>query len=114
MKAKSKVILDYNKTCDNMCQWNMGTKRIYEMKIINNWKEDIKKNLQTYKGQRWHRGIKTNDELNNLIRNKNTTNYIKGQRLGWFGHVHHMTNYRMVKKIVWVETDSYKTDRTNN
>ena len=31
MKAKSKVILDYNKTCDNICQWNMGTKRIYEM-----------------------------------------------------------------------------------
>ena len=32
----------------------MGTKRIYEMKIINNWKKDIKKNIQTYKGQRWH------------------------------------------------------------
>ena len=27
-------------------------------------------------------GIKTNDELNNLIRNKNITNYIKAQRLG--------------------------------
>jgi len=56
MKTKSKVILDYNKTCDNICQWNMGAKRIYEMKIINNWKEDIKKNIWTYKGQRWHMG----------------------------------------------------------
>jgi len=43
-------------------------------------------------------GIKTNDELNNLIRNKNITNYIKVQRFGWFGHAHQMTNYRMVKK----------------
>jgi len=58
--------------------------------------------------------IKTNDELNNLIRNKNTTHYIKAQRLGWFGHVHQMTNYRMVKKIVGVQTDSYKTGRTKN
>jgi len=31
--------------------------------------------------------IKTNDELNNLIRN-NIINYIKAQRLSWFGHAH--------------------------
>jgi len=31
-------------------------------------------------------GIKSNDALNNLIRNKNTTNNIKVQRLSWFGH----------------------------
>ena len=31
--------------------------------------------------------IKINDELNNLIKNKNTINYIKAQRLSWFGHV---------------------------
>jgi len=31
---------------------NMGTKIISEKKIINNWKEDIKKNIQGYKGQR--------------------------------------------------------------
>jgi len=29
--------------------WNMGTKRIYEMKIITNWKNDIKKNILAYK-----------------------------------------------------------------
>ena len=44
-------------------------------------------------------GIKTNDELNNLIRNKNITNYIKAQRLCWFGHVHQMTNYTKVKTL---------------
>jgi hypothetical protein len=31
-------------------KWNMGTKRTYEMKIINNWKNDIKKNVLAYKG----------------------------------------------------------------
>jgi len=31
---------------------NMGTKIISEKKIINNWKEDNKKNIQGYKGQR--------------------------------------------------------------
>jgi hypothetical protein len=35
--------------------------------------------------------IKTNDELNNLIKNKNIINYIEAQRLNWFGHVHQMT-----------------------
>ena len=32
--------------------------------------------------------IKTNNELNNLIRNKNIINYIKAERLSWFDHVH--------------------------
>jgi hypothetical protein len=36
------------------------------------------------RGGTW--GIKLNDELNNLIRNKNTTNNIKAQRLSWSGH----------------------------
>ena len=40
-----------------------------------------------------------NDELNNLIRNKNTINDIHVQRLSWGGHVHRMTNDWMVKKL---------------
>ena len=40
-----------------------------------------------------------NDDLNNLIRNKNILNYIKAQRLSWFGHVHRMTNDTKVKKL---------------
>ena len=43
--------------------------------------------------------IKTNDELNTLIGNKTTINYIKSQRLGWIGHVHRMPHDRMVKKV---------------
>jgi len=43
--------------------------------------------------------IKTNDELNNLIRNKNIINYIKAQRLSRFGHAHQMTKDRIDKKL---------------
>lgn len=43
--------------------------------------------------------IKTNGELNNLIRNKNIINYIKAQRLNWFGHVHRMAKDRMVSTL---------------
>jgi hypothetical protein len=43
--------------------------------------------------------IKTNGELNNLIRNKKIITYIKAQRLSLFGHVHLMTTERMVKKL---------------
>ena len=32
--------------------------------------------------------IKTNNELDKLIRHKNAINYTKAQRLSWFGHLH--------------------------
>jgi len=43
--------------------------------------------------------IKSSEELNRLIGNKNIINYIKPQRLAWFGHVHHMPDNSMVKKV---------------
>jgi hypothetical protein len=43
--------------------------------------------------------IKTNEELNKLIKYKNIVNHIKAQRLGWFGHVYRMENDRLVKRI---------------
>jgi hypothetical protein len=39
------------------------------------------------------------DELNKLTGNKTRINYIKSQRLCWFGHVHRMPDKRMVKKV---------------
>jgi len=45
--------------------------------------------------------IKTNCELDELIRYKNIINYIKAQRLSWFGHLHRMLEERMVKKKVY-------------
>ena len=32
----------------------MGNKSIHEKKIINKYKKDVKKNIRTYKGKRWH------------------------------------------------------------
>ena len=43
--------------------------------------------------------IKTNDELDELIRHNNTINYIKAQRLSSFGHLHRMSEERMVKRV---------------
>jgi hypothetical protein len=42
---------------------------------------------------------KTNEELEKLIKDKNIINYIKAQRLSWFGHVQRMPDTRTVKKI---------------
>jgi hypothetical protein len=49
-----KVTLDCITTGDNIWQRNVSTRRIFEKKIINNWKKDIKKNIRNYKGQRWY------------------------------------------------------------
>jgi hypothetical protein len=43
--------------------------------------------------------IKTNDELDKLIRHKNIINHIKAQTLSWFGHLHRKAEERMVKKV---------------
>jgi hypothetical protein len=53
--------------------------------------------------------IKTNDELDKLIRHKNIINYIKSQRLSWLGHLHRMPEE--CEKIIQVETDVKKTTR---
>jgi hypothetical protein len=42
---------------------------------------------------------KTNDELDKLIRHKNTINYIKAQRFSWFGHLQRMPEERMLKRV---------------
>jgi hypothetical protein len=42
----------------------------------------------TNKNQIWR--VKTNEELDKLTEHKNIINYIKAQRLSWFGHVQRM------------------------
>jgi hypothetical protein len=51
----------------------------------------------TKENQIWR--IKTNEELDKLIKHKNIVNYIKARRLSWFGHVQKMADTRRVKKI---------------
>jgi capsule polysaccharide modification protein KpsS len=51
----------------------------------------------TKENQIWR--VKTNEELDQLIRHKNIINYIKAERLSWFGHVQRIADTRRVKKI---------------
>ena len=43
--------------------------------------------------------IKTNKELDELIQHRSIINYVKSQRLSWFGHINRMTESSVVKKI---------------
>jgi len=51
----------------------------------------------TKENQIWR--VKTNEELDKLIKHKNIIIYIKAQRLSWFGHVQRMPDTRTVRKI---------------
>jgi len=72
----------------------METKlRVFERKALRRIYGPTKESDGTWR-------IKSNEELNRLIGNKNIINYIKAQRLAWFGHVHRMPDNSMVKKVV--------------
>jgi hypothetical protein len=43
--------------------------------------------------------IKTNIELDELIKNRNIISYVKAQRLSWFGHINRMPKTSILKKI---------------
>jgi len=75
---------------------NIKTKlRVFERKVLRRIYGPTKESDGTWR-------IKSNEELNRLIGNKNIINYIKAQRLAWFGQVHRMPDNSMVKKSIWV------------
>jgi hypothetical protein len=43
--------------------------------------------------------IKTNKELDELTKCRNIINYVKGQRLSWFGHTNTMPETSIVKRL---------------
>ena len=43
--------------------------------------------------------IKTNNELYELIKHRNIINYVKAQRMSWFGHINRMPETSIVKRI---------------
>ena len=43
--------------------------------------------------------IKTNQELDEIIKRKNIINFIRAQRLSWLGHIERMQGTRMVKEF---------------
>jgi len=73
---------------------NIKTKlRVFERKVLRRIYGHTKEKDGTW----W---IKSNEELNRLTGNKNIINYIKAQRLAWFGHVHRMPDNSRVKKSI--------------
>ena len=46
-----------------------------------------------------HGGLKNNEELDKLIKHENIVNYVKAQRLCWFGHVQRLPEAGANKKI---------------
>jgi len=72
---------------------NIKTKlRVFERKVLRRIYGPTKESDGAWR-------IRSNDELNGLIGNRNIINYIKAQRLAWFGQVHHMSDNNMVKKV---------------
>jgi hypothetical protein len=67
--------------------------RVLERKVLRSIYGPTKESDGTWR-------IKSNEELKRLIGNKNSVNYIKAQRLAWFGHVHRMPENSMVKKSI--------------
>ena len=51
----------------------------------------------TYENGVWR--IKTNQELDKIVKHKNVINFAKAQRLVWYGHIERMQEARMVKAI---------------
>jgi hypothetical protein len=51
----------------------------------------------TKENQIWR--VKISEELDKVIKHKNIINYIKAQRLSWFGHVQRMSDTRTLKMI---------------
>jgi hypothetical protein len=43
--------------------------------------------------------IKTNIELDKSIQHRNIINYVKAQRLSWYGHIYRKPETSIVKKI---------------
>jgi hypothetical protein len=54
--------------------------------------------------------IKTNVELDELIKHRNILNYVKAQRLSWFGHKNRMPESNC-KENIQMETIHRKTSR---
>jgi hypothetical protein len=53
--------------------------------------------------------IKTNIELDELIKHRNIINYVKAHRLSWFGHINRMPKTSIVN--IQMETIHRKTTR---
>jgi hypothetical protein len=64
----------------------------------------------TKENQTWR--IENNEEMDKLIKHENVVNYIKAQKLSWFGHIQRMPKVRATKKIFkWNSLNTRPTER---
>ena len=63
----------------------------------------------TYDNGAWR--IKTNQELDKIMKHKNIINFAKAQSLGWYGHIERIQEARMVKVINSWKPISKKANR---
>jgi len=91
----NRTVIRFN---SGLCIRNTGVERKYNSETAGLLEENLKRNIWAYKkNQIWR--IKNNEELDKLIKHENIVNYIKAQRLNWFGHVQRMPETRAAKKI---------------
>jgi hypothetical protein len=80
---------------------------VFERKILRGIFGPAKEN------QLWR--VKTNEELDNLIRHKNIVNHIKAQKLSWFRHIQKMPDTRTAKKLFkWNPSTKRPKGRSKN
>jgi hypothetical protein len=84
--------------CIDLCLGNLGIERIFNPETVSIQKENSRKIFgPTRQKQLWR--IKTNNEMDKMIKHQNIINHIKALRLSWFGHVQRMPDSRIIKKI---------------
>ena len=78
----------------------MGPERKYYIKTLCVWDRKILRKISgpTKKAKGiW--GIKTNKELDELIKRRNIINYVEVRILSWFGHINRMPETGTVRRI---------------
>jgi hypothetical protein len=77
----------------------MGLQRKYYTNLSVFGRKILRKIFGPTKEANGIRRIKTNVEFNELIKHRNIINYVKAQRLNWFGHTNRTPETSTVKRI---------------
>jgi len=80
------MIQNCHQTDSDICHRNTGAEKTMIQKLLVFERKILRRIFgPTKENQIWR--IKTNEELDKLIKHKIIFNHIKAQRLSWFGHV---------------------------
>jgi sorting nexin-29 len=91
-KTLIRPIVTYGAEIWTLTKEDENNLRIFERKVIRKIFGPIKKN------EEWE--IRNNEEINEILRNKDIVRFIKAERIRWLGHVTRMEEDRLPKKIL--------------